>query len=224
MPKGQVGNRWGEKGKWNLSQEDSLDNSPIDAMLSFIDQSDAVVQVNFDDFANGVPEGVTPTVARGVPVRRIATADGGEVLVTTAFDLLIGQCGVGRGLEGDYPSSYDDENALFTPAWQERFTGIGRTTVLRFAREFARNAELTQGRSMVIVGASANHWYYNNLIYRSAITALILCGCCGRNGGGMNHYVGQEKLAPQAPWLTLAFAPTGQAAAACSVADLALLP
>ena len=207
MPKGAVGFRWPqkEKGKWNLSQEDGLDNSPIDAVLSFIDQSDAVVQVEFDDFANGVPEAATPTVARGVPVRRIATADG-EVLVTTAFDLLIAQCGVGRGLEGAYPSSYDDENALFTPAWQERFTGIGRETVLRFAREFARNAELTQGRSMVIVGASANHWYYNNLIYRSAITALILCGCCGRNGGGMNHYVGQEKLAPQAPWLTLAFA------------------
>ena len=53
MPKGQVGFRWGqkEKGKWNLSQEDGLDNSPIDAVLSFIDQSDAVVQVEFDDFA-----------------------------------------------------------------------------------------------------------------------------------------------------------------------------
>jgi len=110
------------------------------------------------------------------------------------------------GLEGAYPSSYDDEDALFTPAWQERYTGIGRTTCIRFAREFARNAELTEGRSMVIVGASANHWYYNNLIYRSAITALILCGCCGRNGGGMNHYVGQEKLAPLAPWGTIALA------------------
>ena len=63
-PKGTVGFRWPqkEKGKWNLSQEDGLDNSPIDAVLSFIDQSDAVVQVEFDDFANGVPEAATPTV------------------------------------------------------------------------------------------------------------------------------------------------------------------
>ena len=59
---------------------------------------------------------------------------------------------------------------------------------------------------MVIVGASANHWYYNNLIYRSATVALILCGCCGVNGGGINHYVGQEKLAPVAPWDTIALA------------------
>jgi nitrate reductase alpha subunit len=34
----------------------------------------------------------------------------------------------------------------------------------------------------------------------------MLCGCIGRNGGGLNHYVGQEKLAPVAPWGTLAFA------------------
>ena len=59
---------------------------------------------------------------------------------------------------------------------------------------------------MVIVGASANHWYYNNLCYRSATVALILCGCCGVNGGGINHYVGQEKLAPVAPWTTIAMA------------------
>ena len=140
-----------------------------------------------------------------MPVRRIATADG-EVVVTTGFDLIMAQCGVGRGLEGAYPSSYDDADAPFTPAWQERYTGIGRETAIRFAREFARNAELTNGKSMVIVGASANHWYYNNLCYRSATVALILCGCCGVNGGGMNHYVGQEKLAPVAPWNTIAMA------------------
>ena len=31
----------------------------------------------------------------------------------------------------------------------------------------------------------------------------MLCGCVGKNGGGLNHYVGQEKLAPIAPWSTL---------------------
>jgi nitrate reductase alpha subunit len=58
----------------------------------------------------------------------------------------------------------------------------------------------------VIIGAGINHWYHNNLIYRAAIVGLMLCGCIGRNGGGLNHYVGQEKLAPVAPWATLAFA------------------
>ncbi|MCC7486206.1 MAG: nitrate reductase subunit alpha, partial [Burkholderiales bacterium] len=199
MPKGQVGFRWGpEKGKWNLSLEDGLDNSPIDPLLSFLERPDAMIPVAFDDFAgNG-------TVTRNVPARRIATPDG-EALVTTGFDLLMAQFGVGRGLAGDYPSNYD-EDAPYTPAWQEKHTGIGRDTVIRLAREFAANAEATRGRSMIIVGASVNHWYYNNLSYRAPITALILCGCCGRNGGGMNHYVGQEKLAPIAPWTTLAFA------------------
>ncbi len=59
---------------------------------------------------------------------------------------------------------------------------------------------------MVIIGAGINHWYHNNLMYRSAITALMLRGCVGKNGGGLNHYVGQEKLAPVAPWSNLAFA------------------
>ena len=93
----------------------------------------------------------------------------------------------------------------YTPAWQEQYTNIGRDTVIQFAREFAANAEATNGKSMVIIGASINHWYNNNLSYRAPITALLLCGCCGVNGGGMNHYVGQEKLTLFAPWTALAF-------------------
>ena len=125
--------------------------------------------------------------------------------VATVYDLLFAQFGVGRGLAGDYPTSYDDIGP-YTPAWQEQFTKIGRDTVIQLAREFAGNAEATNGKSMVIVGASLNHWYNNNLSYRAPITALILCGCCGVNGGGMNHYVGQEKLTLFAPWTALAFA------------------
>jgi nitrate reductase alpha subunit len=65
---------------------------------------------------------------------------------------------------------------------------------------------LTSSEKLIIIGASINHWYNNNLSYRAPITALLLCGCCGRNGGGMNHYVGQEKLTLVAPWTSLAFA------------------
>ena len=36
------------------------------------------------------------------------------------------QYGVDRGLAGDYPANYDDENAPYTPAWWEKYTGIGR--------------------------------------------------------------------------------------------------
>ena len=78
--------------------------------------------------------------------------------------------------------------------------------VVDFARGWARTAEASDGRCMVIIGAGANHWYHNNLIYRSVITALMLTGCVGRNGGGWNHYVGQEKLVPAASWAPIAFA------------------
>jgi nitrate reductase alpha subunit len=33
-----------------------------------------------------------------------------------------------------------------------------------------------------------------------------MCGCVGQSGGGWSHYVGQEKLRPQAGWAPLAFA------------------
>jgi len=199
MPKGTVGFRWGqEKGKWNLKMEDGLDNAPLDPELSFLEQHDQVVNVGFHAFAEG------RLARRGVPARYIES-ERGKVLVTTAFDLLVAQFGVARALPGDYPKSYD-EVAPYTPAWQEQYTGIGRETVIRLAREFAHNAEVTEGRSMIIIGASINHWYNNNLSYRAPISALILCGCCGRNGGGMNHYVGQEKLTLIAPWVSMAFA------------------
>jgi nitrate reductase alpha subunit len=200
LPKGQVGHRWtDDKGKWNLLMEDAVDSAPLDPELSFLDRHDAVLDVSFHDLANGTDH------ARGVPVRYVETPEG-RVPVATVYDLLMARFGVGRGLSGTYPESYDDAAAAYTPAWQEQHTGIARDTVIRFAREFAANAERTRGKSMVIIGAGINHWYNNNLHYRAPITALLLCGCCGVNGGGMNHYVGQEKLTLQAPWSSLAFA------------------
>lgn len=199
MPKGSVGHRWqSKKGQWNLELKDGLDNSDIDPILTFLEDHDEVAQVAFHEFAKH------ETSMRGVPIKYVETING-RVPVATAFDLLMAQFGVGRGLEGDYPTSYDDD-APYTPAWQEQYTGIGRETVTRLAHEFASNAEVTNGKSMVIIGASINHWYNNNLSYRAPITALILCGCPGVNGGGMNHYVGQEKLTLVAPWTSLAMA------------------
>ncbi len=201
MPKGSVGHRWqSRKGQWNLELKDGLDDSPIDPQLSFVNDHDEVVLVGFEDFSND-----NAIVWRGVPVKYLEIGEG-AVPVTTVFDLLMAQLGVGRGLAGDYPADYDDPAHTFTPAWQEKFTGIERATVINFARQFANTAEKTGGKCTVIIGAGVNHWYHNNLIYRSAITALMLCGCVGVNGGGLAHYVGQEKLAPVSIWKTLAMA------------------
>ncbi|KAA3647351.1 MAG: nitrate reductase subunit alpha [Chloroflexi bacterium] len=201
MPGGTIGYRWAdkEKGKWNLDLKDGVSGEEIDPRLSFIDQHDEVVELEFDDFSSG------EKVKRAVPVRYIETTDG-RVPVTTVFDLNMAQFGVGRGLAGDYPEDYDNEDSPYTPAWQEKYTGIHRDTCLRYAREWATNGEKTNGKNLVIIGAGANHWYHNNLLYRSAIVALMLTGSVGVNGGGLAHYVGQEKLVNMASWSAIAFA------------------
>ena len=93
----------------------------------------------------------------------------------------------------------------FTPAWAEKVTGVPRQAIIQVAREFAANAEMTKGRSMVILGAGLNHWYHMDMSYRGIIALLVMCGCVGQSGGGWSHYVGQEKLRPQTGWLPLAF-------------------
>jgi nitrate reductase alpha subunit len=201
MPQGTVGHRWqATKGEWNLRLEDA-GGRPIRPLLDLAGPDVETVPVAFDDFSEGTA-GVSRV--RHVPVRRVATVDG-ERHVTTVMELYHGQYGVSRGLPGDWPTGYDDDRHPFTPAWQERFTGVPAEQVVRFAREWARTAERTGGRCSVIIGAGVNHWYHNNLIYRAVINALLFCGCVGKNGGGWNHYVGQEKLTPQASWAPIAF-------------------
>ncbi len=200
MPMGSAGDRWGtEKGKWNLKLEDGLDGSPIAPTLTFLGESDEVVQGEFDDFGEGT------SLERGVPVRRIKTTDGQTALVATIYDVLMAQYGVPRGLPGAYPKSYDDD-MVYTPAWTEKYTGLGRETLIRFAREWASTARHTNGKCTIIIGAGINHWYHNNLMYRAGIHALMFCGCVGVNGGGLAHYVGQEKLAPGESWGAIAMA------------------
>jgi len=201
MPMGSSGFRWGaEKGKWNLQLKDGKDGSEIQPALSFLDNHDGVVEVELDDFGAGA------TSNRGVPVKTIKTSDGEEVQVTTVYDLLMAQYGVNRGLPGEYPADYDDENAPYTPAWSEKYTGIGRDVLIRFAREWGTTAVHTHGKCTILIGAGINHWYHANLMYRAGIHALMFCGCVGVNGGGLAHYVGQEKLAPMESWSSIALA------------------
>ncbi|MGB8114832.1 MAG: nitrate reductase subunit alpha, partial [Candidatus Sulfotelmatobacter sp.] len=99
-----------------------------------------------------------------------------------------------------------DDNIPYTPSWQAPITGVSAEKAIAVARDFANNAEKTQGRSMVIIGAGMNHWYHQDMNYRSIINFLMMCGTIGKSGGGWAHYVGQEKLRPQTGWTMLAFA------------------
>lgn len=199
IPMGTVGHRWQEKkGQWNLKLEDERDGQAFDPALTLFADDCEKVTVELPDFSEG---GCDVSVEVEVPVRKIETVSG-PVYVATAFDLMIARYGISRW--GNTPSP-SDINAPYTPAWQEKFTGVSGDVVIKFAREWATTAEQTGGKCSVIIGAGVNHWYHNNLIYRSVISSLMMCGCVGVSGGGLNHYVGQEKLIPQASWGPIAF-------------------
>jgi len=200
IPKGAMGHRWDEKqGHWNMKYENSLNDEPYDPTLSLLSTHDEVLQTEFVEW------GLDAKSLRGVPIKYVETSSG-RIPVTTVYDLTMAQYGVGRGLDGDYPEDYTNPSAAYPPAWQEIFTGVDANTVLQFAREWASTANTTEGKCMIIIGAGINHWYHANLMYRAGAMALMLSGCVGRNGGGLNHYVGQEKLAPMDSWSNLAFA------------------
>ncbi|MBS0563693.1 MAG: nitrate reductase subunit alpha, partial [Proteobacteria bacterium] len=148
----------------------------------------------------------SPILGRNVPVKQVKLAGGETALVATVFDLLCANYGLDRGLGGANVAKGYDEDVPFTPAWAEKITGVRRDKIIQVAREFADNAERTNGRSMIIIGAAMNHWFHMDMNYRAAINMLTFCGCVGQSGGGWAHYVGQEKLRPQTGWTALAFA------------------
>ncbi|MER5633841.1 nitrate reductase subunit alpha [Streptomyces nitrosporeus] len=197
VPGGSLGFRWGEEGegRWNLGLGD------VEPVLSLLEGDGDTVAVALPRFDEGPTEGGSVMV-RGVPVRRIAGRT-----VTTVFDLMLAQYGVHRaGLPGSWPSSYDDASQPNTPAWQEAITSVPAAQAARIAREFARNAERTEGRSMIAMGAGTNHWFHSDTIYRAFLALTTMTGCQGVNGGGWAHYVGQEKVRPVTGLQHLAFA------------------
>lgn len=203
VPNGSIGFRWGEEGKWNLLEKNAATQAELFAQLSCIAVRDAVVAVGFPHFNHDEAS----LLYRNVPVRQLTLANGETAFVTSVFDLQVAQYGVDRGLGGDHVAgSYADADVAYTPAWAEKVTGVKAADIERTGREFADNAAKTNGKSMVIMGAAINHWYHNDLSYRSIMNLLHLCGCVGQSGGGWAHYVGQEKLRPQAGWAPIAFA------------------
>jgi nitrate reductase / nitrite oxidoreductase, alpha subunit len=214
VPQGSMGYRWpgknDPKGRWNLEAKDGETGEDVSLRLSVIEDHDEVVSVAFPYFG-GRPHERFPennqggdVLLRNIPAKRVTLADG-ETLVTTVFDLLCANYGLDRGLGGVCAKNYDD-NVPYTPAWQAPITGMPAEKAIAVARGFADNAEKTHGRSMVIIGAGLNHWYHQDMNYRSITNLLMMCGTIGISGGGWAHYVGQEKLRPQTGWTMLTFA------------------
>ncbi len=230
VPNGSIGFRWGAEdradvGKWNLEDKEARHDGDVKLKLSFMEGSDGggaadyeVGEVGFPYFggidtpnfsANKQGEALNDILVRKVPVRRIKLGKAGEerfALIATVFDLTVANYGVARGIPGENAALNYDEDTPYTPAWQEKITGVKRDQIIAVARQFADNADKTKGKSMVIIGAAMNHWYHSDMNYRGIINMLMMCGCIGKSGGGWAHYVGQEKLRPQTGWTALAFA------------------
>ena len=194
VPNGSMGFRYSGsgEGKWNLDLEG------IDPALSLREVSGESAEILLPCFEQA--DGTGSVLRRGVPVVEVE----GQ-LVTTVFDLMLAQYGVGReGLPGEWAAGYEDASTPYTPAWQEEITSVPAQACVRVAREFARNAEESKGRSMIIMGAGICQWFHGDTTYRAVLALVMLTGCMGRNGGGWAHYVGQEKTRPVTGWLSLA--------------------
>ena len=208
VPHGSVGFRWGEQGKWNLEEKDGQSRE-TKLKLSLAEEHDEIVEVGFPYFGGRATENFVATehgdiLPRNLPAKKVALKKG-SALVVTVYDLFCANYGLDRGFGGANVATSYDEDEPFTPAWAEQITGLSRDKIITVAREFATNAEKTNGRSMVILGAGLNHWYHMDMNYRGIMNLLIMCGCVGQSGGGWSHYVGQEKLRPQTGWQPLAF-------------------
>ncbi|MFC7495676.1 nitrate reductase subunit alpha [Nocardioides sp. GCM10030259] len=194
VPNGSMGFRYAEsgKGKWNLDLEG------VSPTLTLAGEGSEATEVLLPAFVEA--DGTGSVVRRGVPTRTV-----GGHRVTTVFDLMLAQYGVGRdGLPGEWPTGYDDASTPYTPAWQAERTSVPAEQCIRIAREFARNSEESGGRSMIIMGAGICQWFHGDATYRAILSLLILTGAMGRNGGGWAHYVGQEKCRPITGWISLA--------------------
>ncbi|QNT78183.1 nitrate reductase subunit alpha [Entomobacter blattae] len=209
-PLGSIGFRWGEEGLWHLQPHDK-NNTKMPLKLSLLEGNTQaeIESVLFPYFGGKTAHDFASTthgevLERKVPVTRLTLKDG-EALVTTVYDLICAHYGIDRGLNDPSAATSYDEDKPFTPAWAEHVTEIPRNQIIHVAREFAMNAEQTNGKSMVILGAGLNHWYHMDMAYRGIINMLVFCGCIGQSGGGWSHYVGQEKLRPQTGWAPIAF-------------------
>lgn len=106
-------------------------------------------------------------------------------------------------MPGDWPTGYDDPATLHA-GLAGTDHGVSAEQTIRIAREFARSAEESGGRSMIIMGAGICQWFHGDATYRAVLALLLLTGSMGRNGGGWAHYVGQEKCRPITGWATMA--------------------
>jgi len=112
----------------------------------------------------------------------VKLADGKTIEVTTVFEKL------------------KEDLKQYTLADVAKATGLPAHEIELMARDLG-----TRRPAMIIHGAGINHWFHNDATNRALIMLMALTGNVGVNGGGFNHYVGQERLWPEHGFKLLSF-------------------
>ena len=154
VPNGCIGSRWNNEGKWNLKCEDVRTGKEFLPRLSVYPHHTKTVDVLFPYFGGETYKNRhwnatqhSDVLSRKIPVIEVET-DKGTVYCTNVFDLMLANYGVERGLNDSNAASDYNDDIPYTPKWQEKITGVPSERVIAVARQFASNAEKTEGKSM----------------------------------------------------------------------------
>ncbi|MBL4803135.1 MAG: nitrate reductase subunit alpha, partial [Emcibacter sp.] len=232
IPNGTIGSRWGEEGKWNLESKNLINDKEIWPLKSLAQTYDEVLSVGFPSFeapdqgessSSSADAAVSSTstsssqapdakdledsrlMFQNIPVRKIKTREGDQY-VATVYDLMLASYGVDNGLGGENVAASYEDATPYSPAWQEKITGVSCDKLIKAARAFAENADKTRGRSMIIMGTTPDGSCHMDMKNRAVINMLVMCGCIGKAGGGLAPFRESEKRRPKTGWQPLAFA------------------
>ena len=80
---------------------------------------------------------------RPIIVKEIENKDGETIYIATIYDLMTSQYGVRRLNHPLEASSYEDENSMYSPKWQEKVTGV-KSSIVTQVEENLRKMQLIQ--------------------------------------------------------------------------------
>ena len=171
VPNGSLGFRYTESGagRWNLDlgeRRAAADParrapSPVEVLLPRFDALD----------------GTGGVLRRGVPVRRVGGQAGHHGLRPDARPVRRARA---PGCPATWPAGYDDADAAVHPRLAGAdHLGARRAGACGSRGRWPRNAEESQGRTMIIMGAGICQWFHGDATYRAVLALLMLTGVDG---------------------------------------------
>ncbi|NVO12420.1 MAG: molybdopterin-dependent oxidoreductase [Rhodoplanes sp.] len=88
----------------------------------------------------------------------------------------------------------------YTPKKVSEITGVAEKTIVDVAKAYG-----SVKPAMIVSGGGTNHWYWSDIEIRAFHLLSSLTGNEGKNGGGVNHYIGQWKPVAAPGVLALSF-------------------